>query len=348
VKLLVVQTSFLGDCVLSLDFLHELLILQADAKITWLTSPRGAEVVKLALERGLKTFNTRVHVEVFDKRGTDSGLGGLFALRRRLLRTGAFERAYCLQRSFRSGLLTWLCGARRRIGFSSGAASFFYTDPVRRDWMGGMHEIEKNRALLKLDYETTSFNGKRQSFLAQGAPARLQKYCAISIGSPWATKAIPVDVVVGVAQKILDAGFAVTLVGDASQFSTNQAQAIEARCRHPLFKNQVGRTQLSELIDLLQGATVVLSPDSAPVHLASDLNVPVVALFGPTVPELGFAPWRKGSWAIGVKDLACRPCDIHGPKICPLVHHKCMREMPVDKISKYLMNFFEARPLPSV
>jgi heptosyltransferase-2 len=58
----------------------------------------------------------------------------------------------------------------------------------------------------------------------------------------------------------------------------------------------------------------------------------VVALFGPTVPEFGFGPVGEGDLALGVMDLVCRPCSDHGPPVCPLGHHRCMRELRVATV----------------
>jgi heptosyltransferase-2 len=57
-----------------------------------------------------------------------------------------------------------------------------------------------------------------------------------------------------------------------------------------------------------------------------------VALFGPTVPAQGFGPRGPGDVALGHPGLSCRPCSAHGPMVCPLRHHRCMRELPVETV----------------
>jgi heptosyltransferase-2 len=76
---------------------------------------------------------------------------------------------------------------------------------------------------------------------------------------------------------------------------------------------------------------VLVTNDSAPLHLATAAGTPVVALFGPTVPAQGFGPRGAADRTLGVT-LGCRPCSAHGPQACPLVHHRCMRDLPVEQV----------------
>ncbi len=77
-----------------------------------------------------------------------------------------------------------------------------------------------------------------------------------------------------------------------------------------------GRTSLQELLYVISMARAVVSGDTGPMHLARCLGVPVVALFGPTIPEFGFGP-LPGQGVVLERDLKCRPCSLHGEKPCP-------------------------------
>jgi heptosyltransferase-2 len=64
------------------------------------------------------------------------------------------------------------------------------------------------------------------------------------------------------------------------------------------------------------------------MHIAISFDVPVVAIFGPTLPKFGFAPYSiHRSEIIEKKEIACRPCSIHGKKTCPYKHFRCMMEI---------------------
>jgi heptosyltransferase-2 len=95
-----------------------------------------------------------------------------------------------------------------------------------------------------------------------------------------------------------------------------------------------GQLSLPGSAALIQRASVLVTNDSAPLHLATAVGTPVVALFGPTVPEFGFGPRGANDVTLGHDGLACRPCSRHGPQTCPLGHHRCMRELSVEIVAQ--------------
>ncbi len=248
---------------------------------------------------------------------------------------GEADLVFCLQRSFRTALLALMTGATRRVGFSSGAASFLYTQAVRRSWDQGEHEIEKNLDLLRAAWPARAIPAWRgldkPSLLAAGMrPERRRDAVALALGSPWPTKRWPVENAAELCRIWTDQGVDVLLLGDPS--ARELADALVAQVPSRLIQDHVGRTGMKEWVDLLDSCALLVSGDSASVHVASDLGVPVIALFGPTIPEFGFAPWRSHSKVLQATDLSCRPCDIHGPKSCPLGHHKCLKNIVAEQI----------------
>ena len=96
--------------------------------------------------------------------------------------------------------------------------------------------------------------------------------------------------------------------------------------------NATGELTLRESAALIEAAEVLVTNDSAPLHLASGVGTRVVALFGPTVPAFGFGPVGAADRVVEVEGLSCRPCSRHGPQVCPLGHHRCMRELSVERV----------------
>jgi heptosyltransferase-2 len=84
--------------------------------------------------------------------------------------------------------------------------------------------------------------------------------------------------------------------------------------------------------ELIRRARVLVSNDSAPVHLASAVGTATVEIYGPTAPVFGFAARAPWSRIVEPGRLECRPCSHHGPPACPLGHHKCMREIPIGRV----------------
>ena len=83
---------------------------------------------------------------------------------------------------------------------------------------------------------------------------------------------------------------------------------------------------LRQMASVLASCKAVLSNDSGPMHLATAVGTPVVALFGPTVEAFGFFPLGERNVVLQ-RDLSCRPCSLHGTEKCPEGHFKCMKEM---------------------
>lgn len=84
-----------------------------------------------------------------------------------------------------------------------------------------------------------------------------------------------------------------------------------------------------EILRALGRATWTLSVDSGLAHVSESVGTPTRVLFGPTIPAFGFAPRLRESKVIE-SVLACRPCHVHGPQVCPLNHHLCMESLPLS------------------
>ena len=83
-------------------------------------------------------------------------------------------------------------------------------------------------------------------------------------------------------------------------------------------------------------ADVVVSTDSGPRHFAAAFNVPTVAILGPMDVRLG---WSDHPNLEEVRlDLACSPC---GKRVCPLVHHDCMRLLTVDAVGGMMLSLLD-------
>ena len=90
-----------------------------------------------------------------------------------------------------------------------------------------------------------------------------------------------------------------------------------------------------ELPGIAARCPVALANDSGVLHVAEACGARVVALFGPTHPRLGFAPLGAESVALHA-GVRCSPCDLHGPRICPKGHHRCMADISVERVSREL------------
>ena len=88
---------------------------------------------------------------------------------------------------------------------------------------------------------------------------------------------------------------------------------------------------LRQMASVLASCQAVLTNDSGPMHLATAVGTPVVALFGPTVEAFGFFPLGERNVVLE-RVLPCRPCSLHGTEKCPEGHFKCMREITAGEV----------------
>lgn len=96
--------------------------------------------------------------------------------------------------------------------------------------------------------------------------------------------------------------------------------------------NLAGRLSLLQSAELLRRSELAISNDSAIVHFAEAMKTPVVAFFGPTVQEFGFAPFLEHSRVLERTDLPCRPCSRNGKGRCKYREElACLTGISVDE-----------------
>ena len=336
---LVVQTSFLGDIVLTTPLIREL---ASRGTVDVLTTPEGAAIL---------SNNPAIrNVIVFDRREMDSGIVGFGRTVGRIRRTGLYgsaeasaprrevgafySTAYLAQGSLRSAMLVTAAAVKRRIGFNTSEGRRFYTERV--EYRSDHHHAER---LWRLANSTAGRSPTRDEIApalfptgdddqAAGAVVREQlvniarPFIALAPGSVWATKRWPFYP--ELAQRIAE-DFNVVVVGGGADVAIGDT--IVSQLPKGCAANAAGRLGILASAALIGRAVALVTNDSAPQHLASAMNTPTVTTFGPTVPEFGFGPLAQHSHVAGVDGLPCRPCDRHGPQKCPLGHWRCMREL---------------------
>jgi heptosyltransferase-2 len=128
---------------------------------------------------------------------------------------------------------------------------------------------------------------------------------------------------------------AVVLLGgpDDRERCAGVAQSIRAIDAAIPVRDASGGLSLLASAALLDRCAVVLTNDSGLMHLASARHRPVVAVFGPTVRQLGFFPTGTRAEVVEHPDLACRPCSALGSERCPQSHFRCMLDIPAERVA---------------
>lgn len=149
-------------------------------------------------------------------------------------------------------------------------------------------------------------------------------------GAKWETKQWTIEGFVEVGNRLMtEFNAKIVIIGDARDMELGKK--IEAWMdKKPL--NLINWTSLAELPVVIQRCDVLITNDSAPLHIAAALGVSTISMFGPTTLDLGFGPRGNGMHIVLEKDLSCRPCSSHGSKECPKKTHECMESITAEEV----------------
>jgi heptosyltransferase-2 len=346
---LVVQTSFIGDMVLTTPLIAEL-------------ARRGpVDVLATPITGPLLANNPAVRrVILYDKRGEDREPVGLWRAARSMRelfdegrkRPISYEAVYLAQGSIRSAIVARMVGAQEYVGFSTSAGRALYTQVI--GYREEKHHAERLWSLSQWKSRGTQAPPGVRPTLYPGTEERAavdailghvgtcspgtgshqslvtshQSLVVLAPGSTWATKRWPYFAELA---RILARSFRLAIVG--SEADQDAARSIRNEAAVEIL-DATGELSLLGSAELIGRAAALVTNDSAPLHLASAMNTPTVAVFGPTVPAFGFGPLSSRSAVAGVDALACRPCHRHGPRRCPLGHWRCMRDLSPEHVAQ--------------
>ncbi|OYV74008.1 MAG: hypothetical protein B7Z72_01210 [Gemmatimonadetes bacterium 21-71-4] len=269
-------------------------------------------------------------VIVYDKRRSARGIRGFRRMAAEMRACDA-DAVYLAQGSVRSAALAFATGAVTRVGFATSAGRALYSRaiPYRKD----LHHAARLWQLAGADAPPTADRIRPRLYpgaaeraavdaLLAAAPNDGRPLVALAPGSVWATKRWPYY-----PQLARDLAAVARLVVVGSADDRPLAEQIAAAAG-PGTVDATGALSLLAAAEMIGRCRVLVTNDSAPQHLASAMGTATLAVFGPTVPAFGFGPLAPLSLILEHGGLDCRPCDKHGPPVCPLGHWKCMRELP--------------------
>ncbi|MBM2841387.1 MAG: hypothetical protein HW412_1915 [Bacteroidetes bacterium] len=110
--------------------------------------------------------------------------------------------------------------------------------------------------------------------------------------------------------------------------------------------NLADKLSLPETAAMMDRCSVIITNDSGLMHLAAARKRKVVAIFGPTVRELGFFPYGTTSTVIEDISLSCRPCTHIGLPECPKGHFKCMMNIHAAQVTEAARKLLKSPPEP--
>lgn len=333
-KLVVFCPNLIGDTVMATPAIRSLRRGFAGATIVGVIKPHVAPVLD-----GLDLFDRLIPC---DPRSRDRGARTLAAIRS--LRAEQPDLAVLFPNSFRSALMAWLSGARRRVGYARGGRDVLLTDRLfePRTEKGRRvpnpiveYYLELPRLLgcptgsLRTELATTDNDeaAADRAWAELGLPDEEPVVCLNTGGAFGPAKNWPVEHFAALARRLAEEQDTAVLVICGPSERAN-ARAIADQAGHPRvvsLADQPLSIGLSKAC--VRRASLLITTDSGPRHFAAPFRVPVLTLFGPT-----FIAWTRMHDPLAqhlFQPVPCGPCQ---QPVCPLGHHRCMRELTPEAV----------------
>ncbi|MDD5097164.1 MAG: lipopolysaccharide heptosyltransferase II [Candidatus Omnitrophica bacterium] len=286
-KILFVTLSNIGDCILTLPVLDRLRAKYPQAKITCLVPIRPKEIFM---------NNPAVDsVVIFDKHAKLREKIKLFFA----LSQEKFDEVIDLRNSFFGAFLP---AKKRSSPMRRIPKQIKHMQDRHLFWADFLNTSLKSQGAFSLNVSVTDkqfING-----VLNENKINCSKLIALSPGARSHSKRWSKQNFSQLCKMLISAGWEIVLVGD--QADQPICSYIQKDCPGKIL-DLSGKTTLGQLAALLSSAQLLITNDSAVMHLASYLNIPVAAIFGPT-DEVKYAPWSEKNIVIK-KDIFCRPCE---------------------------------------
>lgn len=345
-NILVVRLSALGDCLHTLPLVDALRTAFPEAVIGWAIGEGVAPLLR-----------DHPQVDSFHVLPRDRGTSRRVWMRRVArfrtdLRQGAWDVALDVHGLTKSGVVTRMSGAPRRIGLGGRESRelnrFFLTERAElpaTPW----HVVERNLSVLRaLGVEPPTAPGpgrlpdygEERQGLRSWTEARLggRPFVAFQPGTTWATKIWPESSYVALARRMperFDLDVVVLWGGKAEE---RAAQRIVGEADSPRV-HAAPPTDLRELAALISLSSLAVGNDSGPIHLAAALGVPTVGIHGATDPARN-GPWGAANRAVVTPtELTCRPC---WKKTCRRGDLACLVLLPAEAVLEACARVLEA------
>jgi heptosyltransferase-2 len=339
-SILVIRLSSMGDVILATPIVRQLHRTYPGARIdvavaerfadVWTHNPHVACVWKLATMSATDADVDEMKIEMLESLAKEHG--------------GAYDLIVDLQNNLRSAAL------RHGLGRRVMSAPKHRLEKLAMVWLKKRPAVvtpvvERYRSALAdlplvLDTEPCEVwleDERQQGAYPTSRPPRPGRpIVALAPGAHHATKRWPVERYGALARRLVsDLGAEVVLVGGPADVDLCRAVAETSGVT---VRRADGATSLEPTIRALDGCHLLVTNDSGVMHLATARRLPVVAIFGSTVRELGFAPYATPH-RIVEQNVSCRPCSHIGRSACPKGHFACMDLIEVDAVLDAVRGF---------
>ncbi len=336
-RILVIKLSALGDVILSVPSIRAIRERYPTGWITIVVERKFRDILKCC-----PYIDDVVSLE------------GVGAMPRwmRLFRLGRwlaneyFDTAVDLQNNRSSHLLAYLSGAYERLGYDNGKFSFLLNRRVKEDrrvLAPVEHQLKSLRHMgitgmdprLEL-WPDPEAQTRMEAFLNEHWLGPDHTLVGINPGSSekWPTKRWPLERIAWVMDELSKRNIRVILLGTPREIKIGEELSRRTSAK-PI--QAMGKTDVNELVALIRRCDVLLTSDSAPMHIASAIGTPFVAIFGPTDPQRHVQATYLHK--VLYKKVSCSPCYL---RVCP-VGHICMKEISPPETLEAVLSLMEER-----
>ncbi|MBI4727086.1 glycosyltransferase family 9 protein, partial [candidate division TA06 bacterium] len=319
-KYLLIRLGAIGDIVLATAAIEAIAQAEPDSQIDFICKARFAGL--------LKGHSKLANIYGFDETGRHKGLRGLLLFIHELS-TKKYNFVIDLQNNPRSRMVTMCLNGGKKIHWPK--------DTWRRRmlvWGHGQGKTYKTviqrylSAVEKAGIKEPEARPKLYPMADPSIKLPQGEFIAIAPGAHWSTKRWT-----GYSElvtKLKTVNYEIVIVGDNDDKDVADNIIKVSRTRGT---DLCGQLDLAQLAYVLSKAKLLVTNDTGAMHIAEAAGTSALAIFGPTVKQFGFAPWRKESRVIET-DLDCRPCSLHGSNKCPKGkgHLKCMKFITAEQV----------------
>ena len=329
-RILVVKPSSLGDIIHVFPALVNLTKIFPDAEIDFLVNTQFA---------GLLDYSpVKIRKKVIFERKKLGTLRGFIPESIKLiknLRREKYDLVIDFQGLFRSAIFSYFAKARFGVcGYENArekSATVFYR---YKESCSSIHAVERNAELLNrlfsVQYPVSECDipaVASRAILPEGTP---ECYTIVLPGARWESKRFPISFFAQIILPLLEAGQKIVLAGSLDEEALCQ-KIIEACKNHQDIFCCAGKTDMSQLFELIRYSDAVVCNDSGPLHIASIMNKRIFCFFGSTVPDKT-GPWNSRA-KVYRKDIDCSGCL---KRICPKKDIPCHGIDPQEVVNDIL------------
>jgi heptosyltransferase II len=286
----------------------------------------------------------------FDPFSKDRSIHGWNLVKR--MRREEFDMAVLLTNSLRTAILAWFGGAKHRVGYAKYGRSPLLTQrllfprnrghiipkPMAASYLAIAQMLGCEEDSLQLELRTTAADERSADTVFEKLALRNDGRIVLmnSSGAYGGSKLWPVEYFGELAGKIENRLDHDVLIMCGPKERDLARRIVEIAASERVFSMADQPMDLGTAKACIRRGRIMISTDSGPRHIAAAFGLPIITLYGPMLPTWSENPTQQ---AINlVLDLPCIGCQ---KRVCPLGHHRCMRDLTVDRVYEETVKLLE-------